>query len=497
MPVVNSLKLLVVIASYGRGSDCYLRRLIDEYRSMPYVTDIVVCSNVEKSLPEGVELVVGMPAHDPWSLPFAHKTVMAKRVSDYDLFIYSEDDTLATHQNIEAFLRVSKVLASDEIAGFLRYERCPDGTIRYCDVNGHYHWDHQSVVRRGDSTFACFTNEHAAFYVLTQQQLRQAILSGAFLVAPHRGKYDLACSAATDPYTQCGFRKLVCISHLQEFLLHHLPDKYVGTRFGTSESLVKMQVQTLLHLPHEQAEAPPLVPVETRLRDAWYSKDYYEAVRPELVNAIPATVQNVLSVGCGSGETERCLANRGAKVTAVCLDPVIAACAQSSSIETVFGDLRKICGQLAGYTFDCLVLSGVLHLWSQPESMFEAFAKFLKPNGYCVLLSPHLRTARIALGRLRGDKVLSVIGRYEQSGTHDTSPAVLKRWLASAGIEALQVKFHIPETRRRISRWMLGCFDRLLADELLVVGRRRPFPPARSVATGDQDLTRGLASQGQ
>ena len=64
--------------------------------------------------------------------------------------------------------------------------------------------------------------------LLTREQLRKAIQSEGYLVGPHQNKYDLLVTAATDPYTQCGFRKLVCISHIEDFFIAHLPNKYVG-----------------------------------------------------------------------------------------------------------------------------------------------------------------------------------------------------------------------------------------------------------------------------
>jgi hypothetical protein len=70
------MKLLVAIASYGTSNDRYLKRLVEEYRSMSYGVDIVVLSNVAKPV-EGAEVRVGMPTKDPWSLPFAHKQVLA------------------------------------------------------------------------------------------------------------------------------------------------------------------------------------------------------------------------------------------------------------------------------------------------------------------------------------------------------------------------------------------------------------------------------------
>src|SRR5271167_4526523 len=117
----NEVKMLVVIASYGSANDRYLLRVLAEYRSMPYATDIVVLSNAPKDLGSNVTVIVGLPNKHPWSLPFGHKRIFADRVNDYDLFVYSEDDMLVTERNIEAFRQATTVLEDDEIAGFLRF----------------------------------------------------------------------------------------------------------------------------------------------------------------------------------------------------------------------------------------------------------------------------------------------------------------------------------------------------------------------------------------
>ena len=239
-------QLLVVIASYGTNQDKYLEQLVQEYRKMSYIVHIVVVSNVAKAVPEGVELAIGLPTRDPWSLPFAHKKVMADRVNDYDLFIYSENDTMVSERNIEAFLRVSKTLPATDIPGFLRYEKGPRGLRNFINLHGHYHWDPCSPCEHGPYTFAFLTNEHSACYLVTRKQLQHAIDSGGFLVPPHQGKYDLACTASTDPYTRCGFRKLICISHLDDFLVHHLPDKYTGADFNASGQAFQKQLDVLL-----------------------------------------------------------------------------------------------------------------------------------------------------------------------------------------------------------------------------------------------------------
>ena len=96
----------------------------------------------------------------------------------------------------------------------------------------------------GDFILAYFTNEHAACYLLTQKQLRNAIQSGGFLVSPHEGPYDLLCTAATDPYTQCGFKKMICISHLEDFIVPHLSSKYAG-KLGVGDKDFLRQIESL------------------------------------------------------------------------------------------------------------------------------------------------------------------------------------------------------------------------------------------------------------
>ena len=119
------MRILVAIASYGTKNDHFLNRVIEEYRTFPHDVHIVVLSNQEKPLPPKVELKVGIPVSNPWSLPFAHKPIFAERKNDFDLFIYSEDDTPITLKNLDAFLRYTKCLPEDQIAGFLRYEAAP------------------------------------------------------------------------------------------------------------------------------------------------------------------------------------------------------------------------------------------------------------------------------------------------------------------------------------------------------------------------------------
>ncbi|HTO02775.1 MAG TPA: hypothetical protein VL069_03690, partial [Opitutus sp.] len=121
-------RVLVTIASYGLSHIQFLRQIIRTYQCLPMDVRIVVLSDAPKDLDPNVEVIVGLPSSNPWTLPFAHKAVFAERADLFDLFIYSEDDIGASEANIRAFLDAAPQLATDEIAGFLRYEVAADGT---------------------------------------------------------------------------------------------------------------------------------------------------------------------------------------------------------------------------------------------------------------------------------------------------------------------------------------------------------------------------------
>src|SRR5579872_5121468 len=128
----SSPRILVALASYGMGNDCYLAQLVAEYRSMPFHVDIVVLSNLNKKVPPGVEtVVVDLKGQNPWSLPFPHKQIFASHLNDYDVFIYSEDDTLVSETNLRAFLEMSDAVRENEIPGFLRFEQASGGARNF------------------------------------------------------------------------------------------------------------------------------------------------------------------------------------------------------------------------------------------------------------------------------------------------------------------------------------------------------------------------------
>lgn len=468
------MKILVAIASYGSRNDAYLARLLQEYRSMSFEIDIVVLSNAPKAgLPADIEVAIGLPISNPWSLPFAHKPIFEARLADYDLFIYSEDDTLVTQANVEAFLWATSVLEPDEIAGFMRSEQGPDGSLYFSTIHNHYHWAADSVRRRGGETFAHFTNEHGACYVLTQDQLRRAIASGGFSVPPHEGKYDMLVSAATDPYTQCGFTKLLCISRIEQFTCSHLTNKYVG-QTGVHERIVRTQFDAMMAMEPSASASATSLPVQSKLPGTRWIKSYYEPARTELADQFPVSARRVLSIGCGWGSTEEALVQRGLDVTAVPLDPIIGRVAAQRGVRIVSCPLGELPARLAGETFDVVLVTGLIQLLDHPVSLLAAAAGLLSDDGVIIATFPNLSHATVLWRRLAGHPAFRGLGDFDRSGIHTTSPSLVRRWLKKAGLRLEHTSSVVTGRWGRFDRATLGLLRGLWAAEYLVVARARP-----------------------
>jgi 2-polyprenyl-3-methyl-5-hydroxy-6-metoxy-1,4-benzoquinol methylase len=457
----HRLRLLVAIASYGTKNIAFLKRIIGTYQRMNLDVTIFVLSEAPKDLGPDVNVVVGLPSKNPWSLPFAHKDLFADNVGRYDLFVYSEDDMEVTEENIQAFLRVTPELDDDEIAGFIRYEVDQSGNWSLPDVHGIYHWKPETVKSRGSCTVAEFSNEHAAFYILTQSQLRRAIASGGFLRLPYESRHDMLCSAATDPYTSCGFRKVICISALKEFLIHHLPNRYIG-QLGLRITSFTEQIQTLLDIQRGTHPGTTLCETESPILHGRWSKSYYENPSNELLRLVPQHAKAILSVGCGSGATEIELRQRGAEVTALPLDSVIGATASQHGIEVIYGKLEECFEKLGSRKFQCVLITNLLHLLPSPLRLLDECAGILDAGGTLLIAGanfdylPTLVRRKLRLGEYQ--KLRS----FAESGVRVLGARAVVRQLMRAGLRVSSTQWcnpaqppKISPVRRRLGRWLM------------------------------------------
>lgn len=467
----RKLRLLVGIASFGEKNLGFLKTIIKSYQELPYKVDVVVFSNAPKNLGDTVKVVVGLPTPNPWSLPFAHKPYFKDHLDAYDLFIYSEDDMEVTGKNIQAFLDASDSLAPDEIAGYLRFETDPAGVKVLTDAHGPYHWKPESVARRGKYVVAEYTNEHAAFYILTQPQLRQAIASGGFMRPPHQERYDLLVTAATDPYTVCGFRKVVCVSVLDDFLIRHMSNLYVN-RQGITLAGFKQQVETLIAICDRGHPVTTLCTAESKLADNVWSKSFYEHVEPELMQLVPETVRTVLSIGCGAGELEGALMKQGRSVTALPLDSVIGTHAAQLGVEMIYGRLDESLIRLGNRKFDCVVMTNLLYLQADPGKTLKQLASLVGKDGSILLSGPNFARLPWAFKRIAGRGEFKKLQNFASSGINRYGPGNIASQLKKEGLTVSDIRWLHHKVLKKKMNGFQPSWGRLTARSWVLAARR-------------------------
>jgi SAM-dependent methyltransferase len=456
------MRLLVAIANHGTGSRKYIDQLLAAYRQMPIETSIVILSNVPKDLGPDVEVVVGVPSANPWSLPFAHRPIFRERLNQYDLFIYSEDDTLVTWENIKAFLEAVDTLPANEIAGFLRTERGTDGSVHYSTCHSFFRWIPGSVRQRSNKLWARYSNDHAACFIATRAQISATIERGGFPNEPHEGRFDMLCSAATDVYTRGGMERLVCIDELQRFSLPHLPNKYVG-KMGLPADELEWQIAALRKIAAGTLPTTELLQPETKLPGCFASKSYREADDPVIQNLIGSTSAKIVVWGSGDGTLERALADRGHDVTVVPLDAIMGECCRTRGLKVIPpAKPEALAGNLQA---DVVLISNVLHLVDSPAAMLGSLRSLVRPGGRLIAKIPNLHELRLVRRRFK-DPRYGMPWTREGIGAHPLTASNLRHLAASAGFRDPRVTGCPQGRQAMVNRYTLGLFATRLSSHL-------------------------------
>jgi 2-polyprenyl-3-methyl-5-hydroxy-6-metoxy-1,4-benzoquinol methylase len=464
-------KVLAAIASYGTSQDHYLKKVLAEYRKLRMPAKVVVLSNVMKPV-QGAEVIAGLPSRNPYSLPFAHRKVFAERANDYDLFIYSEDDTLITEKHIEAFLKAQAKLEENEIAGFIRSEVSPEGATYITSIHHHFRWLPDSVVNRGGDLFAQYSNQHSGCFIITRKQLLKAISSGRFLIPPHSEFYGMLESAASDIYTQCGLRRLICLSQIKDFVVPHLANKYYS-RMGVSIDVLRTQVGALSGIHQNGGWTGSLFEPQSSALEFRCSKDLYEKPDKDLLSAVPASSKRILSVGAGWGENEAWLTGSGHQVWAIPVDAIFGALVRERGIRTVDGPFENAVERLNDQRFDTVLLPDVLHLVANPTMWLKKLCSLLEPDGQIVASVANTGDLVTRLKDWRNGKLKAWANSGESRCLQPVNVRRLRHWCRLAGLKVVQVLPIVEGKRRAVRRWGLKALEPSLASRFILIARVR------------------------
>lgn len=437
-------RILVVIVSHGRKNDKYLYELVREYQSMSFQVDITILSNIRKKVPRNTKLVIVSQLKNPWSLPFKHKEIFTENVNNYEVFIYTEDDVLINERNIEKYIKINEILPENEVPGFLRYE-IDENNRKYCStIHSQFFWDIDSIKSINGYTFAFFNNEHSACFIVTQKQLKDSIKKGNFYIDPYEERYDMLCSAATDMYTRCGLKKMICISHIDNFLLHHLPNVYIG-KMGLPYEELKIQIQSMLDSNYKKNIKFKLFDNPTTLLLSLWHKKYYENIVNEAIKIIPEDVKNILSIGCGDGRVEHELIKKGKNVFGIPLDSVIATVADKKGVKTL--NPKIALEDQIDYKkdkIDLILFYNILRYFNDPIECINKYKNITYENSYILILEKNFNHLSVWRKRISSSPSFSDIRTaksFENGGVKFVTKNVVKKWVKICGLKIIKVQY--------------------------------------------------------
>jgi SAM-dependent methyltransferase len=463
--------VLVAIASYGRKQDHFLAQVISEFRRLAFPCRVVVLSEAPK-LVDGAEVVAGLPSSNPYSLPFAHRKLFAENVDKYDLFIYTEDDTLLTAVQLDAFLELHRHLKEDEILGFIRSETTPSGERYITSANHSFRWLPETAETRGGELFAQFSNQHSGCFIATQAQLRRALSSGGFLVEPHDERYGMLESAASDIYTQCGLRRLICVSRIHELIVPHLPNKYFK-EMGIPLEELERQLRALSDVQKSGGWRGVLHQPQSHARGFRWSRNLYAKPDETLLNEVPPGTRQLLSIGAAAGEIEDTLRLRGIDVHAVAMDAVFAGALRAKGIKAVEGTLTESLRNLSGHMFDAILMADFLHLVEEPVEWMRSVRPFLSPGGCLVVRVDNTGELSSWVKDIWAGRGRSLFPNFTRTGVQPVSAGRLRRWCAESGFSVANIVPSMPaERRQKLGKLPSSLIEPLFASAFILTARR-------------------------
>jgi SAM-dependent methyltransferase len=275
-------------------------------------------------------------------------------------------------------------------------------------------------------------------------------------------------TAASDIYTQCGLKRVICLTRIEDFIVPHLANKYYR-QMGVPADDFLTQVQALANLDADRTRTAALYEPETRAPGFRWSKHLYREADEELLSLVPATARHVLSVGATTGHDEVALQQRGLSVTAVPLDPLFGATLARRGIKVLPGDPLQTIASLARTGFDVVLVADGLHLVSQPMALMRLLADASAPGGALLASVSNTSSWIWQLRDWRHGRWRWARPSFDRYGAHAISAARLRQWCSKSGFEPVAI---VPSMKDVPTRYRSQGVRRLLAGKLLLRARR-------------------------
>lgn len=293
-----------------------------------------------------------------------------------------------------------------------------------------------SSLREAEERVLWLGNERLLVTARTLGRLSAALDDGAPAASP-RSVAEVLAHQGDPPalYTLRGFERL------EERLLADRGDRPVSETCSGAPGLPpvtllsRSAIATLAARSPDETRAPELALVRTGLYHEFI--DYYGVVRSDVLPHIPRRARKILEVGCGRGVTGELLRReRGATVTGVELNPVVARRAAERLDRVVQGDIEdpSLDAEIVrDGRYDLVLALELFEHLAYPEGFLERAARWLAPGGMLLLSTPNVGHHAVVEDLLAGRWDYLPIGLLCYTHLRFFTRRTLEDWLARLG----------------------------------------------------------------
>jgi 2-polyprenyl-3-methyl-5-hydroxy-6-metoxy-1,4-benzoquinol methylase len=182
----------------------------------------------------------------------------------------------------------------------------------------------------------------------------------------------------------------------------------------------------------------------------------------------------VLDVGCSSGYLARPLAENGASVVGIELDPDAAEVARTVCESVLVGDVEAMELPLEPGSFDVVLCGDVVEHLREPERTLSRLRPFLRPEGRLVLTTPNVANWAMRLSLLGGRWRYTDRGILDRTHTHLFTRKTLVETVTGAGFRVIRLDHTAPvplvgtPTVERVAHAVASIRPSLLAYQFLL-----------------------------
>lgn len=323
--------------------------------------------------------------------------------------------------------------------------------------------DPSALLGAGDRALV-LANERVLVTGRTLDRLAAALDAGAEAAVPRNLARVLGATGgpenSTPLYTLRGFERVeaqVLQAELEAEL--EAETRQGGPPEERKETLSELPPVILLTrrgLEAALAEPPDLDRLRPVVRTGLYHEfiDYYGVVRSDVLPHVPEGARRILEVGCGRGATGELLRReRGAEVTGVELNPVVAREAATRLDRVVVGDIEDpaLGAEIAhAGPFDLVLALELFEHLATPERFLEQAAGWLAPGGAILLSTPNVGHYSVVEDLLAGRWDYLPIGLLCYTHLRFFTRRTLEDWLARLGFRRVRLIPQLTEGSTRL-----------------------------------------------